>query len=281
MPKARRASKALVAAEALTVLTRLAHNGAYAAAAASSDGARASCAIFSPRNAFADPVSHASPMAIAHGVRKGWFAPDAAGALFRISAAGLRALRTAKSSAAGAGTKVPPQRGADAIDRSAAEGALAWLRRRKDKDGRALITEVQFNAGEKLAADFWHAQLSPKVTASWSAMAPVHRLRRATPGLGVDMRDAVVAARQRFQRALEAVGPELAGILVDVCCHDMGLEASGYASGWPQRAAKVVLDLALTRLARHYGLLAPERPAAARLRHWGDADYRPTLGAWR
>ena len=39
-------------------------------------------------------------MAIAHGVRKGWLAPDAAGALFRISAAGLRALRTAKSSAA-------------------------------------------------------------------------------------------------------------------------------------------------------------------------------------
>jgi hypothetical protein len=177
--------------------------------------------------------------------------------------------------------KVSPHRGADAINRPATEGALAWLRRRKDRDGRALITEVQFNAGEKLAADFWHAQLSPKVTASWSAMAPVHRLRRATPGLGVDMRDAVVAARQRFQRALEAVGPELAGILVDVCCHDMGLEASGHASGWPQRAAKVVLDLALTRLARHYGLLAPERPAAARLRHWGDADYRPTLGAWR
>ena len=182
--------------------------------------------------------------------------------------------------ASGAKTKLP-QRGPDAIGRPAAEGALAWLRRRKDKDGRALITEVQFNAGEKLAADFWHAQLSPKVTASWSAMAPVNRLRRAAPGFGVDMRDDVVAARQRFHRALEAVGPELAGILVDVCCHDMGLEASGQASGWPQRAAKVVLDLALTRLARHYGLLAPERPAAARLRHWGDADYRPTLGAWR
>ena len=127
--------------------------------------------------------------------------------------------------------RVSVPRGADAIKRPAAEGALAWLRRRKDKDGRALITEMQFNAGEKLAADFWHAQLSPKVTASWSAMAPIHRLRRATPGLGVDMRDAVVAARERFQRALEAVGPELAGILVDVCCHDMGLEASGHAVG--------------------------------------------------
>ena len=55
--------------------------------------------------------------------------------------------------------KVSPHRGADAINRPATEGALAWLRRRKDRDGRALITEVQFNAGEKLAADFWHAQL--------------------------------------------------------------------------------------------------------------------------
>ena len=155
---------------------------------------------------------------------------------------------------------------------------MAWLRSRKDKDGRPLITEVQFNAGEKLAADFWHAQLSPRVTANWSAMAPVHRLRRATPGVGVDMRDAVVAARQRFQRALEAVGPELAGILVDVCCHDMGLEVSGHASGWPQRAAKVVLDLALTRLARHYGLLAPGAPCRRSAAPLGRCRLSPDAG---
>ena len=220
----------------------------------------------------------ASRLAIAHGLRKGWLAPRRERHRVRISAAGLRALRAQTAGAASA--VALPAAGTDRSNERQHEGALAWLRSRKDKDGRPLITEVQFNAGEKLAADFWHAQMSPRVTANWSAMAPGHRLRRATPGLGVDMRDAVVAARQRFQRALEAVGPELAGILVDVCCHDMGLEASGHASGWPQRAAKVVLDLALTRLARHYGLMAPERPAATRLRHWGDADYRPTLETW-
>lgn len=168
-----------------------------------------------------------------------------------------------------------------AASRSTAEGPLAWLRRRKDKLGRPLLTDAQFNAGEKLAADFWHAQMSPRVTANWSGVTPGHRVRRAAPGAGVEMRDAVVAARQRFQRALEAVGPELAGILVDVCCQDMGLEAAGQVAGWPQRAAKVVLELALTRLARHYGLIAPERPATSRLRHWGDTDYRPTIDAWR
>ena len=95
------------------------------------------------------------------------------------------------------------------------------------------------------------------------------------------MSDAVVAARQRVYRALDAVGPELSGILIDVCCFDIGLEATGQAAGWRRGTARVVLDLALTRLARHYGLIAPEPATASRLRHWGEADYRPTLDSWR
>jgi hypothetical protein len=159
------------------------------------------------------------------------------------------------------------------------ETSLRWLGRRKDKGGRPLVPEAQLQAGERLAADFWHGQLLPRTTANWSTLAPGRRSRRTTPGVGVEMSDAVVAARERVARALDAVGSELAGILVDVCCYDIGLEAAGLAAGWPRRAARVVLDLALTRLARHYGLIAPERPA--RLRHWGDADYRPTREGWR
>jgi hypothetical protein len=161
------------------------------------------------------------------------------------------------------------------------ETPLQWLRRRKDKSGRPLLTEPQVQAGEKLAQDYWHAQLQPRTTANWSAAAPAERTRRSAPGTGVDMRDAVVAARQRVNRALDTVGPEFAGLLVDVCCHDVGLEAAGQAAGWPPRSAKVVLDLALTALARHYGMIPPERPMASRLRHWGDADYRPTLDDWQ
>jgi hypothetical protein len=95
------------------------------------------------------------------------------------------------------------------------------------------------------------------------------------------MSDRAVAARQRFHRALDAVGVELAGLLVDVCCRDIGLVAAERARGWPLRSAKVVLDVALTALARHYGLIAPDRPVERRPRHWGDADYRPTLDRWR
>jgi len=44
-----------------------------------------------------------------------------------------------------------------------------------------------------------------------------------------------------------------------------------------------VLQIALTRLARHYGLIGSDRQTATRrgVRHWGSDDYRPTIDAWR
>jgi hypothetical protein len=161
-----------------------------------------------------------------------------------------------------------------------AESPLAWLRRRKDRDGEAMISQAQFDAGERLRADFWFAQMTPRVSMNWQSMAPSQRGRRS--GLAfrtqADMLDAIAGARERVRRALAAVGPELAGVLIDVCCHLKGLEDAEKAAGWPQRSGKVVLQLALTRLARHYGIAEvageqDQRPGS--VRHWGSDDYRP------
>lgn len=162
-----------------------------------------------------------------------------------------------------------------------AESPLGWLRSRKDRNGRPLIASEQFEAGERLRADYWFAQLSPRVTANWSALAPSGRLRRAAPSDAASLRDEVIAAKDRVRRAIEAVGPELSGVLVDVCCELKGLEQAERDKGWPQRAGKVVLQLALTRLARHYGIGATAPSRNSRLRHWGSEDYRPNLDAWR
>jgi hypothetical protein len=165
-----------------------------------------------------------------------------------------------------------------------AESPLGWLRSRKDRNGRPLISAPQYEAGERLRADYGFAHLSPRVTSNWSLLAPSARTRRAAPANAADLRDEVIAAKERVMRALMAVGPEVSGILVDICCELKGLEEAEKANGWPQRAGKVVLQIALTRLARHYGLIGDDAAGGERrhgVRHWGSEDYRPTLDAWR
>lgn len=156
------------------------------------------------------------------------------------------------------------------------ESPLAWLARRRDKSGEALISPAQLLAGEKLRSDFTFAHMMPRVTTRYAASLTSRSGRRAAPDAGTDLADNVVAAGERVRRALAAVGPELSGILVDVCCHLKGLEQAERAANWPQRSAKVVLQLALTRLARHYRF-DPPRDAAGRIAQWGTDDYRPAL----
>lgn len=152
------------------------------------------------------------------------------------------------------------------------ESPLGWLRQRKSHDGSPLITAIEFEAGERLRADFWFAQMAPRVTSSWSAL-PGSGQHRLAPGTGRDIADNVIAARERVNRALAAVGPELSGMLLDVCCFLKGLEQAERDRRLPQRSGKVVLQYALRSLARHYGL--DRRGSPGVIRHWGEAGYRP------
>lgn len=162
--------------------------------------------------------------------------------------------------------------------RNLAESPLSWLASRKDRDGNPMLSPAEFAAGEKLREDFWFAQMTPRVTANWSRLLTTGG-GQGSPDIGPDVRDAVIAAKERVRRALGAVGPELAGVLIDVCCHLKKLEAKERASNWPQRSGKIILGMALRQLARHYGMLneptAPTGPG--RVRHWGGTDYRPRI----
>lgn len=152
------------------------------------------------------------------------------------------------------------------------ESPLAWLARRKGRDGRAMIGPDQFIAGERLRADFTRGHMTPRVTSSWSGIGQT----RGSGG-GGDMTDLIVASRQRVRLALEACGPEFSGLLLDVCCFLRGLEDVERERGWPSRSAKVVLQLALDRLARHYGLRGAAHGTGTKIRTWlaDDATFRP------
>ena len=155
------------------------------------------------------------------------------------------------------------------------ESPLAWLARRRGRNGRALIEAHQLQAGERLRTDFTCASLMPRTTSNWASSVDTDR-HSGGKGAAVAT-DAMIAARQRVHHALDAVGPEFSGLLLDVCCFLKGLEDIERERGWPSRSAKVVLQLALERLARHYGYAGETRGRArAPVRTWlaDDVEFK-------
>ena len=113
---------------------------------------------------------------------------------------------------------------------------------------RPFSASAEFQAGERLRADYTRGQIMPRMGANW--VASVSSGRR--DGGIADLTDAALAARIRVENAIRAVGPELSGILIDVCCFLKGMETVEIERGWPVRSAKIVLKTALGVLSRHY-----------------------------
>ena len=127
---------------------------------------------------------------------------------------------------------------------NATESPLGWLL------ARGLVTQRQYDAGERLRSDWERAQLAPRVTMAWDA-APVARGRGGPapePALG----HAQIDARRRFDAAVASAGPGLADILWRIVCAGEGMRDAESALGWPARAGKLVLTLALDRVADFY-----------------------------
>jgi hypothetical protein len=158
------------------------------------------------------------------------------------------------------------------------ESPIAALARRPGKDGKPWLSLDLVTAAERLRHDFEIGRLQPRVTANWSASVNSGRRRGDTGGMA-DLTDMALAARIRVDRALEAVGGELAGLLVDICCFLKGLEMVERERQWPARSAKLVLRLGLQSLARHYGLApaATGKIRSGEIRHWGAGDFRPAI----
>lgn len=124
------------------------------------------------------------------------------------------------------------------------ESPLGWL------FARGLVTQRQFDAGDRLRCDWERAQFGARVTMAWDA-APV-ATGRGGAGEAVDRTGAQIDAKRRFHEAVESAGPGLADILWRVVCAGEGMRDAETALGWPARAGKLVLTFALDRVADYY-----------------------------
>ncbi len=126
-----------------------------------------------------------------------------------------------------------------------AESPLGWLH------ARGYLTDRQLLAGEKLRGDYEAAALGPQVTMRWDA-APLAKQRGgARPP---NPTDRMIAAKGRFDAALGAIGSDLGAIAWRVICAGEAIPVAERAMAWPVRSGKLVLRIALDRLAGFYRL---------------------------
>ena len=135
-------------------------------------------------------------------------------------------------------------RAARSVTVNLAESPLGWL------FVRGHVCQRQFDAGERLRLDWERGQLGSKVTMAWDG-APVAN-RRGGSGAAADLSSAQLDARRRFEAAVAEAGPGLSDILWRVVCAGEGMREAETALGWPARAGKLVLGLALDRVADYY-----------------------------
>lgn len=126
------------------------------------------------------------------------------------------------------------------------ESPLSWLH------AHGHLSDRQLLAGEKLRSDYENASLGPRTTMVWDS-TPVSRGKRGVPSPFTPT-ERSLHAKQRFDGALSALGRDLADIAWRVICAGEGVPVAERAMGWPLRSGKLVLRIALDRLAEYYRL---------------------------
>ncbi len=139
-----------------------------------------------------------------------------------------------------------------------AESPVMRLFLRKDAGGESAIDAEQFAAAERLRRDFEFAHLSPRTTMAYREPGTSGgRYWQTSDNAVANLNDSAIAARERFARAMDILGPELGSVAYNICCLAGGLEHAERRMALPPRSGKAVLSIALNILARHYGLKKP------------------------
>jgi hypothetical protein len=136
---------------------------------------------------------------------------------------------------------ITPREGRRSVTVNLAESPLAWLHARGHLSDRLL------DAGERLRGDYERAQMAPSITMRWDVV----RIR-STADAGLNPTERQIAAKQRFDGAIRAAGKGLEDVLWRVVCAGESLPVAEKTLEWPARSGKLVLRIALDRVADFY-----------------------------
>ncbi len=125
-----------------------------------------------------------------------------------------------------------------------AETPILMLARRRDRDGTPFLSTELVRAGERLREDYEIAAMDGVPEGGWESFL-------GRPPEGDTTARGPEGARARLLSALAELGPGLGDVTFRVCCQLEGLESVEKRMGWAARSGKIVLRIALQRLARY------------------------------
>ncbi|MCF6302224.1 MAG: DUF6456 domain-containing protein, partial [Devosiaceae bacterium] len=131
------------------------------------------------------------------------------------------------------------------------EGPVSQLSIAKKGTG-PFLQKHHVAAANKIHVLFQGAQMLQRTTMSYdptrSGAAVVKN------GFGQEMGERAIDARRKLKACLQNMPDDCAGVILDVCGFQKGLQLVEIERKWPRRSAKLILRVGLEKAARHFGL---------------------------
>ncbi len=175
-----------------------------------------------------------------------WIEASATGRIARygITSAGRTALKDLLLSEPDDPAREREDEGDNRTRYGTTETPVLMLARRRDRDGAPFLSADLVRAGERLREDYEIAAMAGAPSEGWESLV-------CRPVEGDVTARGAEGAKARLWSALAELGPGLGDVTFRVCCQLEGLESVERRMGWAARSGKIVLRIALERLARY------------------------------
>lgn len=156
-----------------------------------------------------------------------------------------------------------------------AESPLARLAAASGGERVPFLDRHHVEAGERVRRLVERAQLRTRVTMNYS---PAHTSGGRGHNRAAEVTDMAAEARAELARLIRLLPHDCAGVVLDVCGLEKGLQTIETERGWPRRSAKLVLRIGLDQLAQIFGYAPSAVGAETRRPHaWLGDGARPSV----
>jgi len=130
---------------------------------------------------------------------------------------------------------------------------IVRLSRKSKGEKEAFLAAHHVLVANRVSALIAKSQLRPSITQNLSVLRQGGKA--SSSGL-IDLSDMAIDCRKRLEQLVLQLPKDCAGVVVDVCGFEKGLQQVEFERSWPRRSAKLVLRMGLDHAAEFWNVAA-------------------------